>query len=62
LSFPAILGRDVSGIVRAVGTNVKHFKAGDRVLALSNATYAESVAVDDAENCELAGISRDSPE
>jgi hypothetical protein len=41
LSFPAILGRDVSGIVRAVGANVKHFKAGDRVLALSNATYAE---------------------
>ena len=41
LSFPAILGRDVSGVVRAVGANVKHFKAGDRVLALSNATYAE---------------------
>jgi NADPH:quinone reductase-like Zn-dependent oxidoreductase len=48
LSFPAILGRDVSGIVRAVGTNVKHFKPGDRVLALSNATYAELVAVDDS--------------
>ena len=30
LSFPAILGRDVSGIVRAVGANVKHFKAGER--------------------------------
>ena len=27
LSFPAILGRDVSGVVRAVGANVKHFKA-----------------------------------
>ena len=39
LSFPAILRRDVSGVVRAVGTNVKHFKPGHRVLALSNATY-----------------------
>ena len=48
LSFPAILGRDVSGVVRAVGTNVKHFKPGDRVLALSNATYAELVAVSDS--------------
>src|ERR1700683_3596540 len=49
LTLPAILGRDVSGIVRAVGANVKHFKAGDRVLALSNKTYAELVAVDDSE-------------
>src|SRR6202142_2108550 len=48
LSFPAILGRDVSGVVRAVGPNVKHFKTGDRVLAFSNATYAELVAVDDS--------------
>ncbi|HTB12609.1 MAG TPA: NADP-dependent oxidoreductase [Bryobacteraceae bacterium] len=53
LSFPAILGRDVSGIVRAIGANVKHFKPGDRVLALSNATYAELVAVDDADVTHL---------
>jgi NADPH:quinone reductase-like Zn-dependent oxidoreductase len=46
LSFPAILGRDVSGVVRAVGANVTNFKPGDRVLALSNRTYAELVAVD----------------
>ena len=53
LSFPAILGRDVSGIVRAVGASVKHFKAGDRVLALSNKTYAELVAVDDSDVTHL---------
>jgi NADPH:quinone reductase-like Zn-dependent oxidoreductase len=53
LSFPAILGRDVSGIVRAVGANVKHFKPGDRVLALSNKTYAELVAVADSDLTHL---------
>jgi NADPH:quinone reductase-like Zn-dependent oxidoreductase len=53
LSFPTILGRDVSGVVRAVGANVKHFKVGDRVLALSNATYAELVAVDDSDVTHL---------
>jgi len=53
LSFPAIPGRDVSGVVRAVGANVKHFKPGDRVLALSNATYAELVAVPDSDVTHL---------
>ena len=53
LTFPAILGRDVSGVVRAVGANVKHFQPGDRVLALSNATYAELVAVDDSDVTHL---------
>src|ERR1700726_22906 len=53
VSFPAILGRDVSGVVPSVGANVKHFKPGDRVLALSNATYAELVAVDDSEVTHL---------
>ncbi|MGA2339540.1 MAG: NADP-dependent oxidoreductase [Terracidiphilus sp.] len=53
LSFPAILGRDVSGIVCKVGANVMHFKAGDRVLALTNKTYAELVAVDDSDVTHL---------
>ena len=48
LTFPAILGRDVSGTVRAVGADVKSFQPGDRVLALSNETYAELVAVDES--------------
>jgi NADPH:quinone reductase-like Zn-dependent oxidoreductase len=53
LSFPAILGRDVSGVVRAIGANVKNFKPGDRVLAFAHATYAELVAVDDSEVSHL---------
>src|ERR1700760_641302 len=53
LSFPAIIGRDVSGIVQAVGSEVKHFKPGERVLALSNATYAELVAVKDSDVTHL---------
>jgi NADPH:quinone reductase-like Zn-dependent oxidoreductase len=45
----------VSGVVRAVGANVKHFKIGAR--ALSNATYAELVAVNlnDANGKTFAG-------
>ncbi len=48
LTLPAILGRDVSGVVRSVGANVHNFKPGDRVVALANATYAELVVVDAA--------------
>ena len=46
LKLPAILGRDVSGVVRAVGTNIRTFKPGDRVLAVAEATYAQFVAVE----------------
>ena len=53
LSFPAILGRDVSGVVRAVGANVKHFKVGEHVLAFASATYAELVAVEDSDVTHL---------
>ena len=45
VSFPAILGRDVSGVVHAIGPDVRNVKQGDRVVAFSNATYAEFVAV-----------------
>jgi len=45
LSLPAILGRDVSGVVLSVGPDVRNVKRGDRVVAFSNATYAELVAV-----------------
>ena len=48
LELPAILGRDVSGEVIAVGSEVRNLKAGDRVIAMANATYADVVSVSGA--------------
>ena len=45
LQLPAILGRDIAGIVRSVGPGVNAFAPGDRVMALGNAAYAELVVV-----------------
>ncbi len=41
LQLPAILGKDMSGIVEAVGRNVTDFKPGDAVFGCINSTYAE---------------------
>jgi NADPH:quinone reductase-like Zn-dependent oxidoreductase len=45
LELPAILGRDISGIVREIGTGVTGFAPGDKVMALGNQAYAELVTV-----------------
>ncbi len=45
VSFPGILGMDVSGLVRAVGSNVRGVNVGDRVMAMTPGTYAELVVV-----------------
>jgi NADPH:quinone reductase-like Zn-dependent oxidoreductase len=45
LELPAIIGRDISGIVREVGEGVSGFAAGDRVMALTEKAYAELVVV-----------------
>ena len=43
LTFPATLGRDVSGTVEEAGDNVTQFKRGDEVYALVSGGYAEYV-------------------
>lgn len=44
LQLPAILGKDMSGIIELVGKNVQDFKNGDEVFGCIDKTYAEYVA------------------
>jgi NADPH:quinone reductase-like Zn-dependent oxidoreductase len=53
LEFPAILGRDIAGIVRTVGARVTGIKPGDKVIALGNKAYAELVVVNAADVAHL---------
>lgn len=45
LTFPAVLGRDVAGLVRELGDGVDGFEVGQRVFALALSTYAELCVV-----------------
>jgi NADPH:quinone reductase-like Zn-dependent oxidoreductase len=45
IEFPAILGRDLAGEVVKLGEGVTTFAIGQRVMALTNKTYAEYVVV-----------------
>jgi NADPH:quinone reductase-like Zn-dependent oxidoreductase len=53
VEFPGILGRDVAGVVRAVGPKVTGFVPGDKVIAFANHTYAELVVVKAADLAHL---------
>ena len=44
LSKPT-LGHEASGVVRAVGPDVKHLRVGDRVMLASRSTFATSIVV-----------------
>ena len=44
VSFPAGIGRDVSGIVEEVGKNVKKFKKGDKVYSRINESHVGTMA------------------
>jgi NADPH:quinone reductase-like Zn-dependent oxidoreductase len=45
VQFPGILGRDIAGVIRSVGSKVTGFAPGDKVMALANASYAELAVV-----------------
>jgi NADPH:quinone reductase-like Zn-dependent oxidoreductase len=53
LELPTILGRDIAGIVRAVGSKVNGFQPGDKVMALGNKAYAELTVVAAADVAHL---------
>lgn len=46
LHLPAILGKDMSGIIEETGENVRDFKVGDAVFGCVDKTYAEYIAAD----------------
>lgn len=43
--YPTVLGSDISGVVDAVGSDVKHFQEGDRVTG-----FADVILSKDAQN------------
>jgi NADPH:quinone reductase-like Zn-dependent oxidoreductase len=53
LQLPAILGRDIAGIVRSVGAKVTGFAPGDHVMALGHAAYAELAVVKAADAAKV---------
>jgi NADPH:quinone reductase-like Zn-dependent oxidoreductase len=61
VEFPAILGRDVAGIVRTIGSKVEGFTPGDAVFALANQTYAELCVVKASELAKIP-VGMDVPE
>ncbi len=50
--LPCIPGREGAGYIEEVGSDVKHFKKGDRVAYLGMGTYAEFTRVETRKSCD----------
>lgn len=50
LQKPYVLGREASGVVAAVGSDVKSLKVGDRVSYLLGATFAQYTKIEESKN------------
>jgi NADPH:quinone reductase-like Zn-dependent oxidoreductase len=53
VEFPGILGRDIAGVVRALGPGVTGFAPGDKVIAFGSKSYAELAVVKASEAVHL---------
>lgn len=51
---PMILGADIAGVVKKVGSGVKRFKVGDRVMSNGGKTYAEYAVAKEENTVKLS--------
>lgn len=60
--LPMIFGREATGVVVAVGSDVKDYKEGDKVLYMSPNTFAQYTKVDLSKNFQIHKLPENTPD